>query len=1185
SWFDFAGDGFDPNYFLTSEQCVYYTDCYNDFGLQGSSVYLFAVPDPVWSDGSTLEGFGQRFVAEGPETLTTVRVWHYAIPAGGYYDATSTNSITVEVWPDDGTGNIDDSGAPIASETVPGGIANLFPFTGNAAEGWDLITVDMTSRPVMFGPWHVTARMTSPDPADGQLLLDVSSNLDVPSEGGSVYFSSPGAGWERSGENTTWLTESTGEEVGWDVVVTLCKDEFYNCQFQQLFNAGITSGFGLPLNIAQRVQGAQVNRLETIGWQFIDPTLFGDPATTYDQEVVVWANSGGSPGAELYRSSTIVFGDLTPYPGWNELVIPGGLQILGDFFVGYENVSADPVNEYFYFGTENNSGSEINGGAFYYSNAGMEWRHLSDFSSANDINATLYAEFCSIPVDRYPCTPGTEWVTLQHDFQRTGHSGNALGDAYCDLTNIWTYNSADVSNWSAPMIKDGLVVAAFNDEYVVFNLDDGTQVTSLSSGTNSWCVPTVATVDIGGTPTELLFVTGGDAADVTAYRWPSLTFEWNYASGALGATTRWGNFMVLNDGTTDVLYFAEDNGRINALEAATGTPYAGWTGPLVLTGFGPTTTRTGATNGADRLFYGVSIVGFLGDVIALDAFTRTIDWQLSSAGGLQGAGLYGIDPSVSDEGFTGGLTFEAAGDGQPDRIFANSAISGAANAGVFYSINANDGSVLVATQAHGSRFAHPILDANQVIIPSFSTFFTPPSGGDMIAYNKTTGSTIWAASSAGERPYLRYYTDGLMTCEGEGGVDRVYAFNENGYISAFDSQSGEEIFHRRVDYLAGSTPDNSFINTGSGGAMVADTMAWISTEGSLFVLAKGADRPRLEVLKWRERASVPFGTNPDTTIIFEDMLTNTGCADLILTMVADENSNGTNGPGKVTGVPTNLLARSADMADRMTDGFRVDDMFIAEENVVSASSRDRMNTAATAAPPYLVVDTYNATVAPGDTADVSVRVNQSMISRGIYRFYLELQSNDPDYYLNDNTLSPELTLSIIGGCTIDTTTLHFGVGGADFQLVTNAGRLGATGDWLPPDGPGNFAFDGGNEDLYFGGSYVYGVSQRRIAMNSNDWTTGTSPLDGEDASFVSLQPDPNYVSGECKPAVGTITDAPEYTLDGLTYQPFSQVNVVYASFLDSVQNFELDGVWSWENVTSDQTGGFDNDSTMGLYTN
>ncbi|MBD3403762.1 hypothetical protein GF420_12760, partial [candidate division GN15 bacterium] len=317
SWFDFAGDGFDPNYFLTSEQCVYYTDCYNDFGLQGTSVYLFAVPDPVWSDGSTLEGFGQRFVAEGPETLTTVRVWHYAIPAGGYYDATSTNSITVEVWPDDGTGNIDDSGAPIASETVPAGIANLFPFTGNAAEGWDLITVDMTSRPVMFGPWHVTARMTSPNPADGQLLLDVSSNLDVPSEGGSVYFSSPGAGWERSGENTTWLTESTGEEVGWDVVVTLCKDEFYNCQFQETFNAGISTGYGLPLNIAQRIQGAQVNRLDAIYWQFIDPTLFGETTPDYDQEVVVWSNSGGLPGAELFRSSTIVFGDLVPYPGWN----------------------------------------------------------------------------------------------------------------------------------------------------------------------------------------------------------------------------------------------------------------------------------------------------------------------------------------------------------------------------------------------------------------------------------------------------------------------------------------------------------------------------------------------------------------------------------------------------------------------------------------------------------------------------------------------------------------------------------------------------------------------------------------------------------------------------------------------------------------------------------------------------
>ncbi|MCB2231200.1 PQQ-binding-like beta-propeller repeat protein [bacterium] len=1168
---DLFGDGTDINLMITSIQCVYYSECYAQNGVAGGSVYLWAVPDNVWGDGSTLEGFGQRFVADGPETVTAVRLYHYSF---GTYGPTGTNSIDIAIWPDDGTGNIDDSGGPIYSANVPGGLANLYPGTGDTG-GWEVLNIALPSPPVVFGPWHVTVRMTSANPADGQIVLPTSTDASNVAVDGSVYYSAPGAGWELSRDNATWMTE-VGFEIGYFFRVTMCKDEFYDCKFQATFNAGATTGYGLPLNIATRIAAGGVNRLNAIYWQFIDPTLFGDPATTYSQEVVVWADGGGGfPGAELWRSSTLNFGDLTPYPGWNELVIPGGLQILGDFYIGYEDVSADPVNEYFYYGVEEDNGPEVNGGAKYYSTGSAAWRDLGDAAGADD-NAIMYADFCTIPVDRYPCMPGTEWVTLQHDFQRTGHSMNAMGDAYCDLTNIWTYNSPDVAGWSAPMIKDGLVVVALNDEYVVLNLDDGTVAASLPTGTNSWCIPTVA--NIGGS--DMLFVAGGDDGDFTAYTWPALTFVWTANAAGTNPTTRFGNFIVLNDGVTDVLYAASDQGRIHAFNAATGTAYAGWAGPLVITGFAPTTSRNGATDGIDKLYYGARDVGFLGDVYCVNAFTRAINWQLSATGGLQAETLYGLLPFTSDEGFRSGLTYEPAGDGNPARLWANSIVSGGDNAGVFYSLDANTGSILLATKAHGSTYAHPLLDASRVYIPSFSTFFTPPSGGDLIAYNKSNGNAVWAASSAGERPYLRYYTDGLITCEGEGKVDQIYAFNENGYLSCFNSESGEEIFHRRVDYLAGTTPDNGFINVGSGGAMVTDTMVFVSSEGSVIALAKtGVPRPRLEVLQWRARAGVPFGTNPDTTIVFTEMLTNTGCDVLDITMVADLLSNGTNGAGKVTGIPTNKLARSAELADGMTNTFRVDDVFDAENMVKASVSRDRVNTAATAAPPYLVVSTYNMSVNPGDVADVAVRVDQSQISRGLYRFYLELQSNDPDYYLNDNAQMPELYLTIVGGCSIDTSTLHFGVGGANFQLVTNTGRVGATGDWDPP---GVISVDG-QGSLYFGGSYVYGISQRRIAMNSNDWVTGTSPLDGEDASFVSLQPDFNYVSGECKPAVGTLTDAPEYSLDGITYQPFNAVNVVYASFLDSVQNFELDGVWDWENVTSDQTGGFDNDSTIGLY--
>ena len=41
---------------------------------------------------------------------------------------------------------------------------------------------------------------------------------------------------------------------------------------------------------------------------------------------------------------------------------------------------------------------------------------------------------------------------------------------------------------------------------------------------------------------------------------------------------------------------------------------------------------------------------------------------------------------------------------------------------------------------------------------------------------------------------------------------------------------------------------------------------------------------------------------------------------------------------------------------------------------------------------------------------------------------------------------PEVFVTLVGGCLIDTSSLAFGVGAVNEQLVTNTGRLG-TGDW------------------------------------------------------------------------------------------------------------------------------------------
>jgi hypothetical protein len=151
---------------------------------------------------------------------------------------------------------------------------------------------------------------------------------------------------------------------------------------------------------------------------------------------------------------------------------------------------------------------------------------------------------------------------------------------------------------------------------------------------------------------------------------------------------------------------------------------------------------------------------------------------------------------------------------------------------------------------------------------------------------------------------------------------------------------------------------------------------------------------------------------------------------------------------------------------------------------------------------------------------------------------------------------------------IDTTTLHFGVGGANVQLVTNTGRLG-TGDWTPH----GFEIDGDGAS-YYQGAYVYGVSKYRIAVHSQDWTSGG----GEADAFVSMQPDPNWCDNNCKPHLLASQNLAEMTTDGGNNYSFILGDIVCKTFLDSVQNFDLGFGWDWENWGAP----FDNDSTMGL---
>jgi hypothetical protein len=284
------------------------------------------------------------------------------------------------------------------------------------------------------------------------------------------------------------------------------------------------------------------------------------------------------------------------------------------------------------------------------------------------------------------------------------------------------------------------------------------------------------------------------------------------------------------------------------------------------------------------------------------------------------------------------------------------------------------------------------------------------------------------------------------------------------------------------------------------------------------------------------------------------------------------------------------LTRGADIDKFVSPNLRMID--INGEQPVDRTRDDRRY--ASAAPAWLVDvvhPNYGDVVAPGDSIDLVLEVNQSMIERKLYQTYIAFETNDFDYFLNGVVgtggdaigLMPEVQASIVGGCLVDTVTMYFGISGANEQLVSNTGRLG-DGNWGDgAAGHNGFLIDGTGA-AYYQGSYIMGVDTYRIAMNVGDWWSNT---DGE---FISLQADPPFCDTlTCKPYLfptAQVVGAP-YTTDGMAYGDLT-ANVVCKSWLDSVQNFDLepdpDSIeWDWQYNYESQRAPFDDTLTMGLY--
>jgi len=1163
-----------------SSSLLVYSDCYPQSYHVNASTYWKA-PDPTLFD----EAYAMRFSPAGPETLKSVDVYIDAV------NSTPGIDLVLTVY-NDAAGL---PGSVVQTVTVLSGALSYFPTATN---------VDLSSYNLVFeDDFHVGISSNG--------VTGVSALAFILDDGSS----SSGRGTTRIASVWSSLFTAHGIDGAFNLIVNMCKDEFAVCSNNNThFNGHSGGDLSLPYNVyglfheAQQFNGpttsfsgCKIKTVEvTLGYLTSDaaraPKMYQK-----NTKVSVYTNVAGTPGSSL-GSITLTPADYTAagnvgYSGtsyfWTQNLNFESLniQVIGDYFIVLEALTGQRDSGVRVAGDGNGTGANLP--AWVNATLYGGWQQIYNFfGGSSNWSLWIAAKVCCIPATEYVCTTPNDWSTPAGNYQRTSRSNVSLGDAYCDLNLRWYYeHPSQFTAFNGPITFKGRVAQVWTGTVTQFNLLTGapiwTQITAAGIlGTNMRNTPTAATIDSAGTPIDVIYTGGGGANSIACWNWDTGVLRW-YRSPfsvpilSIGSMTV-GTFSIATQAGTEVLYYCSGIGRVGALNANTGANYPGWgVNPISLPGAASEYMNT--YNPDNNLLYvGDAPAAGSGDVFAVNAATGAIVWQLSVAGpGLRAATLHSGTAATRPEVFSAHASYEGGFLYTNSRQQAITLISHYPADGIYYKIDAATGAIVHARISSRMYRSTPVIDKDQVIVTTLS-FWPPnglaqPGGGDIVSYSKTFGTTNWWWSHP-DNP--GYWLPSVLTCE-TGAPDQLYSFGTTGFVSALNADNGHEDWSRRMDF--GPFGGGAF--RGFGVALSKDGELAVSHEwGGLAVLAKDNlnPRPRLEFITYNPFLPVSFGPNPALAINLGWFVKNTGCQPLNISSVTVNAASPTDQtfPGyslKPENVGENLLSVSEKLAETMAkfgEGSKWESKSVtdASDMVLSfdkSSRHELVNRAALAAPPSWFVSQDQPSggdvIAPGDSVELLITVNQPLISRGPNYAFLSVASDDPDFFLNDSDMVPEAKVTLVGGCLTDTTDLWFGVGYSNFQHVFNHGRL-ADGSW-PEHG---FYIDGDGA-MYYQGSYIYSVSQRRFAVSSRDWS-------GDGNEWISMQADPNWCDASCKPAIEFGYTVPDISTDGLTYTTVA-ADMVCRSYIDSVQNFDLGAGWSVENWTAP----FDNDSTIGLY--
>lgn len=1183
-WYTFSSN---RAYSFMSEVCcdrIPYSSCYTqEWDCATPYVYWWEQPN-AWSE----DYYSQRFTAGGGlDTLTEfgIALFSYA----GYFEPVGAPDLDVFVWGD--AGGFPDTTNVLYTTTIPFASLQFWP----ATSGYTSVTGLSV---IVSGDFHIG---WSVNDVSGGVLAALSDDGSVCGVGRSSVLWLP-TGDPLDGYAWGSILEAWGADVNFWIYADICKDEFSECQNISYYT-GIANFWYLPDRYGDYAQAVRFTpfgegcRLETMYYAlYWHPARCAAPWNLYTEnsQLQVFDNTGrdGLPGNLLGSI------DLTPadyyavcgYYVWNSRSFHDqNIRFDADVWCGIESQASDTLTGILVLsdavGTAPLSRTAENWlGDWEYVWEAWPW----------DWNTLIDIDVCCVPIAEIACTGGESWPVKAHDDFRTNHSLNSIGDAQCNLTKAWQYNTVQTMVYGSPVIWEDIVVALFGDRLVTIDLNTGTQINQklatdfgsfvLASGMFS--TPSVKNWADYGMDQTLVYVAGAGARAFSAFNINTLDTVWSRKYDVHGTNTfTYGQHCFVDVGGVPYLIYWGDGGDMYACNAMTGASI--W-GPINV---GGNVTFTAVTDG-ELVFVGHDENVTNGDVKAYDPSDGSLVWSLSTVnGGLLGGTVVPAKDYPGTEGFLAGMSYDAAA----GKLYVVSSYNPADNStpvqdgGVMYRINAADGVVdwvQLSNGGLGSAFATPAIDASKVIFQGWCPWTTSGQRRGPIAYIKNSGVIAWANTLTNPGSYSpadggfahNWLMDGMLSCE-PGVADFYIAQMREDYLNVFNADDGTQLWHRR--FALGQNRAHRTAPVMDDGHVLV-VWGW-----KMFCLTNQTDRQRLNILNYKVDVPVEFGGGTSEIITFADIFENNGCAPLtIFNVTIDENTNGTVPPVASFTVGEDRIGHSEQYLAKMTNKAEelVRDIAqlgadVAIENMRSSSSR------ASYAPPAflnaIVSPTPNTIVNPGaPPVDIVLDVNASIITRGAHVFYAFINSDDPDYFLDSaymnnstNYLIPAVELTVVGGCLYDVETLEFGAtGDLNFTRVYNSGKL-ADGD------VNEFDVDGYPGEFWQAG-IMFGNAKYRLAFHSDNWSGG-------DWEWNTLLADVNCATAQCEIGLETNALLGYISLDqGSTYEPlYGEVATI--AFVDSVQNF-YDTLlsprrWNWDwHDTYGESPPYDDTLTMGF---